>query len=302
MGFFLIRQAAVVRRAPAHSDPLPTPTDVLPCWEPAAIPMKATKYHEPGLAECTAIPALRARRGAGRPQDTLRSARGTAPDRRRSARYRVSSRRSRPSRVGRLATAWLDAFGLPLDLGLRLPVGLRHSLSPDAQGLRIGVARQEDVGTVIVVRHAVGGGIAGGVRRNATPRLRVPGVEAYVLTHLVVHPRNRRRRSQTWTSTNGYRPEPVFADFTPILTLPGVGLGSTAVGYGLCQSRWIRPLYALGRTIATAGVGMPDAYAPWATVRRPRSGLPSRRSCTRPRSRPRSLPRPYGLSRVPRAP
>jgi hypothetical protein len=30
-------------------------------------------------------------------------------------------------------------------------------LSPDAYGLWIGVARQQDVGTVVVVRHAVGG-------------------------------------------------------------------------------------------------------------------------------------------------
>ena len=53
--------ASCGRQAPAHSDPLPTPTDVPPCWEPAAIPMKAAKYHKSGLAECKAIPALRAR-------------------------------------------------------------------------------------------------------------------------------------------------------------------------------------------------------------------------------------------------
>src|SRR5215213_1556830 len=53
--------------------------------------------------------------------------------------------------------------------------------------LRVGVARQEDVGTVVVVRHPIGGSVAGGVSRNATPRLRVPAVEAYVPAHFVVH-------------------------------------------------------------------------------------------------------------------
>ncbi len=47
--------------------------------------------------------------------------------------------------------------------------------------------RHQDVGAVVIVRHAGFGGVGGGVRRNATPSLRVPGMEAYVPTHLVVH-------------------------------------------------------------------------------------------------------------------
>ena len=85
------------------------------------------------------------------------------------------------------ATVRRDAFGLPLDLRLRPPAGLQHSLSPDAYDLWVGIARQKGVGTVVVVRHAVFGGVGGGVRRNATPSLRVPGMESYVPTHLVVH-------------------------------------------------------------------------------------------------------------------
>ena len=65
-----------------------------------------------------------------------------------------------------------------VSFGPQLGCGL---LSLDTYGLWVRVARQEEVGAVVVeLRPDVGEGVGEGVRRNATPRLRVPGVEAYV--------------------------------------------------------------------------------------------------------------------------
>src|SRR5215210_2957071 len=55
--------------------------------------------------------------------------------------------------------------------------------------LRVGVAREEEVGPVVVRpdRHTVGGGVGGGVRRNATIRCGHGNVEGEVPAHIVTH-------------------------------------------------------------------------------------------------------------------
>src|SRR5215211_2086451 len=69
-------------------------------------------------------------------------------------------------------------------------VSIRHLLLVEfwsSTRLRVGVARQEDVSTVVVVRHAVGRGVAGAVRQNAPIRCGVPGVEGDIPAHIVAH-------------------------------------------------------------------------------------------------------------------
>src|SRR5215212_5048489 len=69
-------------------------------------------------------------------------------------------------------------------------VSIRHLLLVEfwsSTRLRVGVARQEDVSTVVVVRHAVGRGVAGAVRRNAPIRCGVPGVEGDIPAHIGAH-------------------------------------------------------------------------------------------------------------------